>query len=59
MARFEDTIEVEVPVRVAYDQWTQFREFPKFMDGVESVNRLDDRRSSGSRRSRAGEGPGG
>ena len=41
MARFEDTIEVEVPVRVGYDQWTQFREFPKFMEGVESVELLD------------------
>ena len=41
MPRFEDTIEVDVPVRVAYDQWTQFNEFPQFMDGVESVKRLD------------------
>ena len=41
MPRFEDTIEVDVPVRVAYDQWTQFSEFPRFMDGVESVKRLD------------------
>jgi uncharacterized membrane protein len=41
MPRFEDTIEVDVPVRVAYDQWTQFHEFPQFMDGVESVTRLD------------------
>src|SRR3954454_9726982 len=42
MPRFEDTIEVDVPVRVAYDQWTQFNEFPQFMDGVESVTRLDE-----------------
>jgi uncharacterized membrane protein len=35
---------VDVPVRVAYDQWTQFEEFPRFMDGVESVEQLDDRR---------------
>jgi uncharacterized membrane protein len=41
MPRFEDTIEVDVPVRVAYDQWTQFNEFPQFMDGVESVTPLD------------------
>jgi uncharacterized membrane protein len=41
MPRFEDTIEVDVPVRVAYDQWTQFDEFPQFMDGVESVTLLD------------------
>ena len=36
MPRFEDTIEVDVPV-ASYDQWTQFEEFPKFMEGVESV----------------------
>jgi uncharacterized membrane protein len=41
MPGFEDTIEVDVPVRVAYDQWTQFNEFPQFMDGVESVTPLD------------------
>ena len=44
MARFEDAIEVDVPVRIAYDQWTQFEEFPRFMDGVESVKQLDDKR---------------
>jgi uncharacterized membrane protein len=32
-----------VPVRVAYDQWTQFEDFPKFMDGVERVEQLDDK----------------
>jgi uncharacterized membrane protein/CBS domain-containing protein len=35
---------VHVPVRSAYDQWTQFEEFPSFMDGVEQVQQLDDRR---------------
>jgi uncharacterized membrane protein len=43
MPRFEDTIEVDVPVRTAYDQWTQFESFPQFMEGVESVVQLDDR----------------
>jgi uncharacterized membrane protein len=38
----EETIEVEVPVRTAYDQWTQFEEFPRFMEGVEEVTQLDD-----------------
>ena len=36
------TVEVGVPVRVAYDQWTQFAEFPKFMQGVDSVQQIDD-----------------
>jgi len=43
MARFEDAIEVDVPVRAAYDQWTQFESFPKFMDGVERVEQYDDK----------------
>ena len=43
MPRFEDTIEVDVPVRTAYDQWTQFESFPQFMEGVESVVQQDDR----------------
>ena len=35
-------IEVEVPVATAYNQWTQFEEFPRFMEGVDSVAQLDD-----------------
>ena len=38
------SIEVRVPVRVAYNQWTQFESFPQFMDGVKEVKQLDDRR---------------
>jgi uncharacterized membrane protein len=38
----EQSIDVDVPVRTAYDQWTQFEEFPRFMEGVESVQQLDD-----------------
>ncbi|MET9954063.1 SRPBCC family protein [Streptomyces sp. NPDC006339] len=38
-----DTIEVTAPLREVYDQWTQFEEFPRFMDGVEEVRQLDDR----------------
>ncbi|MET7423029.1 SRPBCC family protein [Dactylosporangium sp. NPDC005555] len=38
-----ETVDVHVPVRTAYDQWLQFESFPQFMDGVESVRRLDDR----------------
>ena len=43
MSTIEQTIDVHVPVRTAYDQWTQFEDFPQFMDGVESVTQLDDR----------------
>jgi uncharacterized membrane protein len=43
MATIEQSIDVEVPVRTAYNQWTQFEEFPKFMEGVKSVRQLDDR----------------
>ena len=44
MANVERSIDVNVPVRTAYNQWTQFEEFPRFMEGVESVTQLDDRR---------------
>jgi uncharacterized membrane protein len=40
MERVEKSIDVGVPVRVAYDQWTQFEEFPRFMEGVESVTQM-------------------
>jgi uncharacterized membrane protein len=43
MSHIEKSIDLEVPVRVAYNQWTQFEEFPKFMDGVERVVQIDDR----------------
>jgi uncharacterized membrane protein len=42
MARVEESIEVNCPVSVAYNQWTQFESFPQFMEGVESVTQLDD-----------------
>jgi uncharacterized membrane protein len=44
MSTIEESVEVQVPVRVAYNQWTQFDEFPRFMEGVEKVEQLDDRR---------------
>jgi uncharacterized membrane protein len=44
MARVKKSIEVNVPVRTAYNQWTQFEEFPEFMEGVRHVTQLDDRR---------------
>jgi uncharacterized membrane protein len=43
MARVEKTIEVDVPVGVAYDQWTQFEDFPEFMDGVKRVVQRGDK----------------
>jgi uncharacterized membrane protein len=42
MATIEKSIDVRVPVSVAYDQWTQFEEFPKFMNGIVEVRQLDD-----------------
>jgi uncharacterized membrane protein len=42
MASITESIDVEVPVRTAYDQWTQFEEFPQFMEGVRSVDQIDD-----------------
>ena len=42
MANIEQSIEVGVDVRTAYDQWTQFEDFPKFMEGVEEVRQVDD-----------------
>ena len=42
MSKIEQSIDVEVPVRTAYNQWTQFEEFPQFMDGVESISQIDD-----------------
>lgn len=42
MSSLEETIDVNVPVSTAYNQWTQFEEFPKFMDSVQEVRQLDD-----------------
>ncbi len=44
MSTIEQSIEVKVPVQTAYNQWTQFEEFPNFMEGVQSVQQLDDER---------------
>jgi uncharacterized membrane protein len=44
MATVEKLVDVNVPVRVAYNQWTQFEDFPKFMEGVKRVEQLDDKR---------------
>jgi uncharacterized membrane protein len=42
MATVKESVEIAVPVQTAYNQWTQFEEFPKFMKGVEKVQQLDD-----------------
>ena len=42
MATVEASIDVGVPISAAYDQWTQFEEFPRFMNGVVDVKQLDD-----------------
>lgn len=43
MSTIEKSVTVDVPLRTAYDQWTQFETFPQFMDGVEEVRQLDDK----------------
>jgi uncharacterized membrane protein len=40
----DESIEVDVPVSTAYNQWTQFEDFPLFMEGVDHVQQLDDTR---------------
>ena len=45
MSTVKESVEVEVPLHTAYNQWTQFEEFPKFMEGVDEVVQLDERRS--------------
>ena len=41
--RIEEKINLDVPVATAYNQWTQFEEFPQFMEGVEEVRQLDEK----------------
>ena len=42
MSTVEKSIDVDVPITVAYDQWTRFEEFPEFLGGVEQVDQIDD-----------------
>ncbi len=42
MPKIEQSIELDVPVSTAYNQWTQFEEFPSFMHGIKEVRQLDD-----------------
>ncbi|MFF3286180.1 SRPBCC family protein [Streptomyces sp. NPDC003023] len=43
MSRVKESVDVDVPLRTAYNQWTQFEAFPQFMEGVEEVRQIDDR----------------
>jgi uncharacterized membrane protein len=52
--KVDKSVLVSVPVSTAYNQWTQFEDFPQFMAGVESVSQLsEDRRKPSRGRSRA------
>jgi uncharacterized membrane protein len=42
MEGLEESIEVDAPLRAVYNQWTRFEDFPRLMEGVESVTRVDD-----------------
>lgn len=44
MSQIKESVDVEVPVSVAYNQWTQFEDFPYFMEGVEEVRQVTDDR---------------
>jgi uncharacterized membrane protein len=44
MSNIEQSVDVHVPVHTAYNQWTQFEEFPRFMEGVEEIRQLNDKR---------------
>ncbi|MEZ0110357.1 putative membrane protein/hemerythrin superfamily protein [Catenulispora sp. EB89] len=45
MSDVTESVDVNVPINTAYHQWTQFESFPEFMNGVESISRIDDRHS--------------
>ena len=42
MARIEQSIDIDVPIESAYNQWMQFEELPAFIEGIERVRQLDD-----------------
>ena len=42
MTKVEKSIDIDLPVRTVYNQWTQFEEFPRFMEGVEQVVQIND-----------------
>ncbi|MEW2352869.1 SRPBCC family protein [Spirillospora sp. NPDC029432] len=42
MSTITESVDVDAPVRAVYDQWTQFEDFPHFMEGVKEIRQLDD-----------------
>lgn len=44
MVTISETVKLRVPVHTAFDQWTAFHEFPKIMESIREVRRLDDQR---------------
>ncbi|WP_307568515.1 SRPBCC family protein [Streptosporangium lutulentum] len=46
VSTIEESVDVNVPIRTAYNQWTQFESFPEFMEGVESIKQLSDTRTA-------------
>ncbi|GAA4191352.1 hypothetical protein GCM10022252_31100 [Streptosporangium oxazolinicum] len=46
MSSIEQSVDVNVPIRTAYNQWTQFESFPEFMEGVESIKQLSATRTA-------------
>ncbi len=42
MTNITESIDVEAPLSTVYNQWTQFEEFPQFMEGIEEIRQLDD-----------------
>jgi uncharacterized membrane protein len=42
MSTIEESIEVNAPLRTVYNQWTQFEDFPRFMEGVEDIRQIDE-----------------
>ncbi len=45
MAQVQESVDVSVPIKTAYDQWTQFESFPQFMSGVEQITQVSDTRT--------------
>jgi len=43
MESIQKSIEIEAPISTVYNQWTQFEDFPRFMEGVERVQQMDDK----------------